>query len=102
MLAATQKAEQQRALVEEFKTKINSDLARAKQDGQELEKYEASLKTRLATVQNELSQLYRANKALGRELAHRWRYAELAIAEHALRRSPPHVALGFSPQVPAR
>lgn len=69
MLDATQKAEQQRALVEEFKAKINSDLARAKQDTQELAKYEALLKNRLAGVQNELSQLYRANKALGRELA---------------------------------
>lgn len=69
MLAATQKAEQQRALVEELKTKITDDLARTKHDSQELEKYEVSLKTRLANVQNELSQLYRANKALGRELA---------------------------------
>jgi hypothetical protein len=68
MLAATQKAEQQRALVEELKTKVNADLARARQDSAELEKYKVSLNNRLIAVQSELSQLYRANKAIGREL----------------------------------
>ncbi|HEY2413695.1 MAG TPA: hypothetical protein VGI40_15705 [Pirellulaceae bacterium] len=69
MLASTQKAEQQRALVEELKAKVVADLERAKNDSAELEKYKNSLAAQVATVQNELSQLYRANKALGRELA---------------------------------
>ncbi len=69
MLAATQKAEQQRVLVEELKTKVTADLARARQDSNELEKYKVSLNNRLTTVQHELSQLYRSNKAIGRELA---------------------------------
>jgi hypothetical protein len=69
MLAATQKAEQQRVLVEELKTKVVADLERARNDSSELEKYKNDLASRVATVQNELSQLYRSNKALGRELA---------------------------------
>jgi hypothetical protein len=69
MLAATQKAEQQRALVEELKTKVTTDLERARNDSRELEKYKTALAGRVASTQNELSQLYRANKALGRELA---------------------------------
>jgi hypothetical protein len=69
MLATTQKAEQQRTLVEELKAKVVADLERAKNDSAELEKYKNALAAQVATVQNELSQLYRANKALGRELA---------------------------------
>jgi hypothetical protein len=34
-----------------------------------MEKYTSALSGRLAAVQSELSQLYRANKAIGRELA---------------------------------
>jgi hypothetical protein len=69
MLASTQKAEQQRALVEELKSKVTADLQRIKSDASELETYKNALATRVAAVQNDLSQLYRANKALGRELA---------------------------------
>jgi hypothetical protein len=69
MLASTQKADQQRALVEELKAKVVADLERAKNDAAELEKYTTALAGQVNTVQNELSQLYRANKALGRELA---------------------------------
>jgi hypothetical protein len=69
MLASTQKAEQQRALVEELKTKVVADLDRAKNDSAELDKYTTALSGQVTKVQNELSQLYRANKALGRELS---------------------------------
>jgi hypothetical protein len=66
---STAKAEQQRALVEELKTKAGEDLAKAKYELAELTKYEQALSTRLAAVQNELSQLYLSNKAIAQELA---------------------------------
>jgi chromosome segregation ATPase len=69
MLAATEKAQQQQALVEELKAKASADLAKVNYELAELTKYKDSLQTRLTSVQNELSQLYLANKALGRELA---------------------------------
>jgi hypothetical protein len=69
MIAATQKADQQRALVEELKGKVTADLAKVRYEIAELDKYLASLNGRLTTVQTELSQLYRSNKAISRELA---------------------------------
>src|SRR5262245_9435807 len=69
MLAATAKAEEQMAQVEELKGKVNDDLAKVKYEVAEMEKYTTALSGRLATVQGELSQLYRANKAISRELA---------------------------------
>jgi len=69
MEEATAKAEQQRALVEELKGKVNDDLTKAKYELTELTKYEEALKGQLTAVQNELSQLYLANKAIAQELA---------------------------------
>ena len=69
MEATTAKSEQQYALVEELKAKANEDLAKVKYEVAEMEKYTAALSGRLSAVQGELSQLYRANKAIGRELA---------------------------------
>jgi len=69
MLSATAKAEQQRALVEELKGKVNDDLAKAKYELAELTKYEQALSDRLSAVRTELSQLYLSNKAIGQELA---------------------------------
>jgi hypothetical protein len=69
MQAATAKAEEQRVLIDELKAKVNDDLAKVKYEVAEMEKYTSALSGRLTSVQNELSQLYRANKAIGRELA---------------------------------
>ena len=69
MLSATEKAEQQRVLVEELKAKATADLEKVNYELAELTKYKDALQNRLTTVQTELSQLYLANKALGRELA---------------------------------
>jgi hypothetical protein len=69
MLSATEKAEQQRVLVEELKTKATADLAKVNYELAELTRYKDALQNRLTAVQTELSQLYLANKALGRELA---------------------------------
>jgi len=69
MLAATAKAQEQQQLVEELKGKVNDDLAKVRYESAELEKYMTALSGRLTAVQTELSQLYRANKAISRELA---------------------------------
>lgn len=69
MLAATEKAQQQQVLVEELKAKATADLAKVNHELAGLTKYKDSLQNRLASAQTELSQLYLANKALGRELA---------------------------------
>jgi len=68
MLAATQKAEQQRVQIEELKAKVTADLAKVKYELAELEKYRAALNGRLLAVQAELSQLYQSNKAINQEL----------------------------------
>jgi hypothetical protein len=69
MLAATEKAQQQQALVEELKGKVMEDISKVKYEVAELQRYAGALSTQLDTTQTELSQLYRANKAVGRELA---------------------------------
>jgi hypothetical protein len=69
MISATEKAEQQRLLVEELKTKAMADLEKVNYELAELTKYKGALENRLTSVRNELSQLYLANKALGQELA---------------------------------
>jgi hypothetical protein len=71
MLAATAKAEQQAALLDELKGKLTDDLAKTQYEANELEKYLKTLSDRLLAVQTELSELYRANKAISRELAAR-------------------------------
>jgi hypothetical protein len=69
MLAATAKAQEQQKLVEELKGKVNEDLGKVRYESTELEKYLTALGSRLTAVQTELSQLYRSNKAISRELA---------------------------------
>jgi hypothetical protein len=66
---ATAKAEQQRGLIEELKSKAGEDLAKATYELQQLTKYEQALSSQLAAVQTELSQLYLSNKAIAQELA---------------------------------
>jgi hypothetical protein len=68
MIAATQKAEQQRAQVEELKGKVTADLAKVKYELAELEKYLTTLNSRLAAVQTDLSQLYQSNRVISQEL----------------------------------
>jgi len=69
LLASTQKANEQAKLVEELKVNLNEDLQKTVYERDELKKYRDALASRLAAVQNELSQLYRSNKAIARELA---------------------------------
>jgi hypothetical protein len=69
MLAATSKAQEQQALIEDLKAKASEDLAKVRYESAELEKYTAALSNRLTAVQTELSQLYRSNKAISRELS---------------------------------
>lgn len=71
IIASTEKAEQQAKLVEELKAKATADLAKKNYELAELTRYKAALEAQFTTVQQELSQLYLANKALGRELARR-------------------------------
>jgi septal ring factor EnvC (AmiA/AmiB activator) len=69
MLASTEKAQVQQALIEDLKGKVSADLEKKNYELTELTKYKEAVETRLTSVQTELSQLYLANKALGRELA---------------------------------
>ena len=68
LVASTDKANQQSMLVEELKTKLTDDLNKAKFEQAELTKYAQSLDARLVAVQTQLSELYRSNKAVSREL----------------------------------
>jgi hypothetical protein len=68
LVASTDKANQQSMLVEELKTKLTDDLNKAKFEQAELTKYSQSLDARLVAVQTQLSELYRSNKAVSREL----------------------------------
>ena len=63
------KALEQEKTLQELQSKLDDDLTKAKFERDELAKYSTTLAARLATVQGELSQLYRSNKALSRELA---------------------------------
>jgi hypothetical protein len=67
--AATAKAMEQEKVLQEDRTKLDEDLAKVKFERDELNKYSEALAARLTAVQGELSQLYRSNKALSRELA---------------------------------
>jgi hypothetical protein len=71
MLAATEKAEKQRALVEELKGKATADMAKVQHEVAELQKYQTAMQQQLLAVQTELSELYRSNKAISRALAAR-------------------------------
>jgi chromosome segregation ATPase len=63
------KADAQATLLEDFRSQLNEDLAKVKFELDELTKYGESVSARLGEVRGELSQLYRSNKALSRELA---------------------------------
>jgi hypothetical protein len=63
------KADAQAVLLEDYKLKLNDDLAKVKFELDEMKQYAGAVSTRLAEVRGELSQLYRANKAAARELA---------------------------------
>jgi hypothetical protein len=67
--ASKAKADRQATLLEDYKTKLNDDLAKVKFELQELTTYGGAVATRLGEVRAELSNLYRSNKALSRELA---------------------------------
>ena len=67
--ASTAKAIEQERVLQEMKTKLDDDLAKVKFERDELAKYSETLAARLTAVQGELSQLYRSNKAISRELA---------------------------------
>jgi hypothetical protein len=69
LLASTEKASEQSKLVEELKVKLNDDLQKTLFERDELKKYSEALASRLAAMQTELSQLYRANKAIAKEMA---------------------------------
>ncbi|MCU0877166.1 MAG: hypothetical protein MUF06_05155 [Pirellulaceae bacterium] len=63
------KADEQYALVDAYRTKLAADKEKLVNERDEVAKYRDSLANRLAEVQTDLSQLYKSNKALSRELA---------------------------------
>ena len=67
--ASKTKADRQATLLEDYKTKLNDDLTKVKFELEELTSYGDSVAGRLGEVRAELSNLYRSNKALSRELA---------------------------------
>jgi hypothetical protein len=67
--ASKAKADSQATLLEDYRTKLNDDLAKVRFELDEMTKYAGAVATRLGEVRAELSQLYRSNKALSRELA---------------------------------
>lgn len=69
VVTSTEKANEQSKLVEELKVKLTDDLQRTVYERDELEKYYATLTSRLHSVQTDLSQLYRSNKAIAKEMA---------------------------------
>jgi len=69
LAASTNQANAQSMLVEELKTKLTDDLTKAKFEQAKVGKYIASLNTQLAAVQARLSELYKSNKAISRQLA---------------------------------
>ena len=69
LLVSTEKANEQAKLVEELKGMLAQDLEKTKYERDELKKYHDALAERVNKVQAELSQLYRANKAIAREMA---------------------------------
>jgi hypothetical protein len=69
LLASTEKANEQSKLVEELKVKATDDLQKTVYERDEMRKYVAALTDRLTSVQTELSQLYRSNKVIAKEMA---------------------------------
>lgn len=68
LIAATDKANAQAQLLDVLAGQLAADLEKGKQERDELKKYEESLQKKVSDTQNDLSQLYRSNKALSREL----------------------------------
>jgi hypothetical protein len=69
LLAAATAAETQSQALEQFRGQMSDDLEKTKQEGSELAKYVSVLDARVTELQTRLSQLYRSNKALSRQLA---------------------------------
>jgi hypothetical protein len=67
--ASKAKADEQAALQDALKAKLLADKAKLDFEKAELTRYGDALAARLAAVRGELSNLYRSNKALSRELA---------------------------------
>ncbi|HEX5104019.1 MAG TPA: hypothetical protein VFV87_09430, partial [Pirellulaceae bacterium] len=63
------KADAQATLLEDYRAKLTADRDKVKFERDELKKYSEAVAGRLSEVRSELSQLYRSNKALSRELA---------------------------------
>lgn len=68
-LATTTKANQQIVLVDELKTKVTDDLAKAKFEVAEVGTYSEALEAQLNAIGTKVNELYRSNKAIGAELA---------------------------------
>lgn len=71
LAASTDRASAQSMLVDELKAKLTDDLTKAKFEKEEVGKYIGALESQLAAVQTRLSDLYKSNKAISRELARR-------------------------------
>jgi hypothetical protein len=69
LLVSIEKANEQGKLIEELNAKQKDDLQKTVLERDELKRYRDELANRVMVVQTELSQLYRANKVLARELA---------------------------------
>lgn len=67
--AAVDKASEQERLISDLKAKAEADLQKVTAERDGLRNYHAALANQLAAVTENLSQLYRSNKALARELS---------------------------------
>jgi len=67
--ASKAKADSQAALLDDYKAKLTDDREKVRFELAELTTYGKSVAARLSEVRGELSNLYKSNKALGRELA---------------------------------
>jgi hypothetical protein len=66
--ASVDKAGEQQRLIEDLKAKTAADLQKVTAERDGLRRYQAALANQVASVTENLSQLYRSNKALAREL----------------------------------
>lgn len=67
--AVVDKAAEQQKLIEELKAKAESDLQKVIAEREGLRRYQTALAEQLSSVTENLSQLYRSNKVLARELS---------------------------------
>jgi hypothetical protein len=97
--AAVDKAAEQQKLVEDLKAKAEADLQKVTAERDGLRKYQEALAGQLAAVTENLSQLYRSNKVLARELSE----VSARLTEEIDRRTREAVgeALGSAPSSPS-